>query len=267
MDASPLLKALLANPDEVGIFCDFDGSLSPIVMDPDDAQPVGGATSVLTDLARRFAVVAVVSGRPALDLAHRLTAPGVRLVGIHGMEEMADGSVWVLPAAEETRRAVERAAATLERELRDLQGTMIELKGLALAIHFRRATEEAERLAEPRIAAVAEAEGLTVVPGRKVLELRPPRGGDKGDAVRRLISEHRLRGALVAGDDVGDLPAFSAVSGLSPAVRVAVASEEAPPELLSQADLIVPSPQALIALFRRLARPWRARLLPRRNRL
>ncbi|MGH2785689.1 MAG: trehalose-phosphatase [Actinomycetota bacterium] len=256
MSTAPAVFAgLVAHPEAAGIFCDFDGCLSPIVPEPDAARPVRGASAILERLAKRYASVAVVSGRSVADLARRIHAPGVRLIGLHGMEEFHSGVVTVLPEAEAARGAVERAAEHLERSLRGVRGAMLERKGLALAVHFRRARDpvEAERIASPLVVEAAADAGLAVVPGRRILEVRPMEGGDKGDAVRRVIAEHGLEAALAGGDDVGDLPAFAALDGLPVGIRVAVASAESPAPLVERADVVVGSPKEFVALLRRLA--------------
>jgi trehalose 6-phosphate phosphatase len=250
------IDRLLNAADDAGVFCDFDGCLAPIIPDPEAVKAVRGASAALERLARRFKVVAVVSGRSAGDLSRRIRARGVRLVGLHGMEEVRDGAVAVVPEAEAAREAVEATARTLSEALRGLRGAVLEHKGLALAVHFRRAAdpEEAERTAAPLVHETASRNGLVVVPGRRILEVRPAGGGDKGDAVRRVIAAESLAGAMVAGDDVGDLPAFAALEGLDVRVRVAVASDEAPSEILDRADLVLGSPVEFVALLRRLAR-------------
>lgn len=245
------IGALAARSREAGLFLDFDGCLAPIVPDPDRARAVRGAGAVLARLARRFAVVAVITGRSLTDLRSRLRAPGVRLVGLHGLE-----GAEAPPVPEGVREATARVVARLSGELRGVRGAVVEPKGLALAVHFRRAADpaEAERLAAPIVRRAAAAEGLLVVPGRRILEVRPDvAGADKGEALRRIARTHGLRAALVAGDDVGDLSAFAGVGELEQAVRVAVESAEAPPALLEAADLVVESPAALLALLRRLA--------------
>jgi trehalose 6-phosphate phosphatase len=85
-----------------------------------------------------------------------------------------------------------------------------------------------------------------------VLEVRPPVEADKGTAVRRLLEERSLRRALYAGDDRTDLDAFRALDGLEVAVRVAITSPEAPPQLVREADLAFPSPEALVGLLQAL---------------
>jgi trehalose 6-phosphate phosphatase len=95
-----------------------------------------------------------------------------------------------------------------------------------------------------------------VVPGKLVWELRPAVPSDKGDAVRRVVAESGARSVVVAGDDLGDLAAFAAAAQLAAeggdALRVAVRSAEAPPELLADADLVVDGPTGLRDFLDRL---------------
>jgi trehalose 6-phosphate phosphatase len=84
-----------------------------------------------------------------------------------------------------------------------------------------------------------------------VLEIVPPLEADKGTAVRRLLGERDLHRALYAGDDTTDLDAFRALEGLELGVRVAVASDEAPPGLRQAAD-VVANADELLAILRRL---------------
>jgi trehalose 6-phosphate phosphatase len=60
--------AFVADPSGVGVFTDFDGTLSPIVDEPDAAAPLDGVVDALEDLAGRVARVAVISGRPPTAL-------------------------------------------------------------------------------------------------------------------------------------------------------------------------------------------------------
>jgi trehalose 6-phosphate phosphatase len=251
-----VLKALAEVHEHAGIFTDFDGTLSPIVSEPGDARPARGARGALESLAQRFAVVAVVSGRPVLDLARRIRPRGVRLVGVHGLEVFDGSRVLVEPSAEAARSSIERVAASLAESLRGLRGVTLEHKGLAHAVHFRRSPDpkEAEALAAPVIERAAGEAGLLVLKGRRVLEVRPARGGDKGDAIRRLVTSQGVKAALVAGDDVGDMPSFEAVGGLDPALRIAVSSEESPAGLAAGADIVVASPEDFVAILKALVR-------------
>jgi trehalose 6-phosphate phosphatase len=97
--------------------------------------------------------------------------------------------------------------------------------------------------------------GLRVHPGRMSVELRPPLDVDKGTVVRALA--HDLRAVAVFGDDLGDLPAFDAVTELATAgvvaVRVAVIDAESDPLVAAHADLVVEGPSGSVALLEAVA--------------
>jgi trehalose 6-phosphate phosphatase len=97
---------LSARADQVALCLDFDGTLSPVVDDPEAARPLAGVVELLGPLADRYAAVALVSGRPADFLAARANAPGVRYLGLYGLQEIRDGRVWVDPRLEAARPAV-----------------------------------------------------------------------------------------------------------------------------------------------------------------
>lgn len=234
------LERLAAEPERAGLFLDFDGVLAPIVERPEDAAAPQETRVELERLVARYAVVAVVSGRAGEDVRQRLGVDGIVYVGSHGLE--------LEPQAERWRRTLAAFAAEAPWPQQD-----VELKGLAVAFHFRGRADELEAARElDAVAEAAREEGLVARYGRKILEVLPPVGSNKGTAVRRLLEEHGLRRALAAGDDTTDLDSFAALDGLEVAVRVAVTSTEAPRALLEAADLVVDSPAEFLTLLRRL---------------
>lgn len=235
-----LLGQLAADPAEAGLFLDFDGVLAPIVDRPEDAVPPPETRAELERLVARYALVAVVSGRAGDDVRARLGVDGVVCVGSHGLE--------LEPQADRWRRALAAFAADAPWPPEE-----VEVKGLAVAFHFRSRDDKRQAVRElDSIAERARDEGLVARYGRKILEVLPPVGSHKGTAVRRLLEEHELRRALAAGDDTTDIDSFAALDGLEVAVRVAVASAEAPSALLDAADLRVDSTDAFLALLRKL---------------
>ena len=214
-------------------------------------------SEALSDLALSFGVVAIVSGRPAARLRALLeTPPSVRLVGLYGAEEIVDGEMRVLPAAAGARDSVDRAAGMLQEELGG-GGVYVEHKGLSVAVHFRRTSdpEGVQSAVEPAILAVAEETGLGAIHrGRLVTEIGPFVPVSKGTAVRDLVTGAGLEAAMMAGDDLGDVPAFRALNGLSFALRVAIRSAESPEILLDEADRVIDGPLEFLGALRSLAR-------------
>ncbi|MPZ73573.1 MAG: trehalose-phosphatase, partial [Nitriliruptorales bacterium] len=215
--ADPLTPDQLAvrvaeDPATTGLILDFDGVLAPIVSDPSDSTMTRGLRDPLRALARRLAVVAIVSGRPAAFLRDRAAVAGVRLLGVYGTEEWRDGRPVVRPEAEQWQPALDVARDRLAAALSGHRGLLLEDKGLAVAVHWRNAEnrEGAGAFVEQVCAGIAHDTRLAQEPGKFVMELRPPLDWDKGVSVRALVEELNLRFVVYAGDDRGDLPAFSA---------------------------------------------------------
>lgn len=233
--------------DRTGLFLDFDGTLAEIVARPDLAAPYPGAAEVLAALASRLAVVALVTGRPSAWLRATLPVPGVEVFGLYGLERV--GGPALPPGVRE------EAAAAAGR----VPGAWVEEKGRSVAVHYRAAPdpEVAGRTLLAWAGRLAAAYGVTVLPGKMVVELAPDAVPGKGAVVLAEARSRKLAGCLYAGDDRMDLDGFAAVDELvaegTEAVKVAVRSEETPSELLEAADLVVERPAGLVALLRRLA--------------
>ncbi|MFK0140465.1 trehalose 6-phosphate phosphatase [Streptomyces sp. S816] len=258
------LAALLAHPTAAVIGLDFDGTLAPIVDDPERARAHPAAVAALTALAPKVAHVAVITGRPA-GVAVRYGGfagvPGLdhlTVLGHYGAER------WDATTGTVTAPAPHPGVAAVRAELPGLldrvgawQGTWIEEKGRAVAVHTRRAQDPQaayEALRAP-LTDLATRHGLIVEPGRMVLELRPP-GMDKGVALGEYLRETGAGSVLYAGDDLGDLPAYAAVDKLrsegTPGLLVCSGSTEVT-ELAERADLVVDGPEGVVGLLTALA--------------
>jgi trehalose 6-phosphate phosphatase len=231
------LARLAAEPERAAIFLDVDGTLAPIVANPADARVPEATRVVLRELARRYALVACVSGRPGEVAREMVGVPELTYVGEHGLE--------LEPEAEHWASRIREFAAAAPWPTED--------KPLTAAFHYRTSADPAAaRAVLEGVATAALDEGFRTRWGRMVLEVLPPVAASKGTAVRRLLARHELRRALFAGDDTTDLDGFRALDGLEAAVRVAVVSPEGPAELGDAADVIVGSTAALVDLLRRL---------------
>lgn len=249
-----LAAAVSSEPSRTLVALDFDGTLAPIVARPENASAHPDAGDVLAALARSGYRIAIVTGRPVADVL-RLGAgfadvPGLCIYGHYGMERLRDGAF----SAPDQHSGVRPAHIALETLAATEAGAHVEDKGHAVALHTRTATDPAGALR--RLTAAAEAiaaeHGLEAVPGRFVLELRPP-GIDKGGVLRELVTGSGAGSVVFAGDDLGDLPAVRALREMDvQSVVICSDSPETPDELRRQADVVVDGPGGVLSLLRGL---------------
>lgn len=267
-EAEQRYREVVAAGDRLVVGLDFDGTLAPIVDDPEQATIHPGGPDVLLRLAAAVRAVAVITGRPARqvlalggldDLGNAAGEQGRSLIvlGQYGNER------WT---SQERRVISPKPPGGLSTMLGELPGVLrrydaadahVEEKGLAIGVHTRRLEDPQgtfERLLGP-ITQLAERFNMTVEPGKYVIEVRAP-GMDKGAAVRRLVEELDAGGFVFIGDDLGDLEAFKAVQELRdeglPGLLVCSHSREES-ALLELADAEVSGPDGVLEFLTRLS--------------
>lgn len=263
MPVDEILAPLRADPARGAILLDVDGTLAPIVRDPDAATVPERMRRVVHRLTETYGLVGCVSGRQA-SVARRMVGIGsIPYAGSHGAELLLRGAGEAVldPEAERWAVRVRGVADTVRAERLREAGLRREDKGPIIALHWRGADDEqrAEDLAR-EIADSAREAGLVIHEGRRVLELRPPVPIGKDAAVRRLVATAAVDVALYAGDDRTDTDAFAGLRALvqerrlTHAICVAVRSSESPPELLEAADLLVDGIDGMRTLLEDLVR-------------
>jgi trehalose 6-phosphate phosphatase len=207
LPAPPLLRA-----DRVALFTDLDGTLAPLQEKPGLVKPDAARRRLLARLATSLhGRLAVVSGRGLDDLDRILEHDVIALSAAHGLvRRSADGSVHGAarpPALDDAREA-------LLAFVRADRGLLLEDKGPALALHYRRSPGAAEAC-QDIVRRLAVAHDLGVQQGDMVIELRAP-GPDKGDAVTAFMAEAPFAGftPVFIGDDLTDEHGFEAAARL-----------------------------------------------------
>ena len=259
---SDALGPIRADPARAALLFDIDGTLAPIVEHAVDARVPERTRQLLTQIARRYGVVACVSGRRASEARAMVAIGTISYLGSHGAEVLRAG--WTEPVVDAevedwTERIHDFAREADTAELRRLR-VRLEDKGPIVAFHWRGAPdEEAARAAIDTIATRAESAGLRTHWGRKVLEVRPPVRIDKGAGIISFLNGTDVDVAMYVGDDATDLDAFHALRQLADegrifrAIRVGVRSDEGPSAIVEEADLVVDGPEGVTELLAVLA--------------
>lgn len=231
----PALRRLVRG--RVLLAFDFDGTLAPIVRDPEAAAMRPRTAARLAEVARLYPCV-VISGRARADIGKKVARIPLRAVfGNHGMEP------WRGLAA--AQRRVARWRAQLAVRLPRVPGVVVEDKGASLAIHYRRAAARGtvRRLV---LDAVAGLRGARIVAGKMVVNLLPDSAPNKGTAVLHLCRRLRCTAAIYVGDDDNDEDAF-ALAGQAPLLGIRVGHSRR-----SRAACFLPAQSAVDAFLAKL---------------
>lgn len=209
------IRTELRDASELLLCLDFDGTLAPIVDDPDDARMTSASESAVAALADRPSVhTAVVSGR-ALDDVRDRVGLDITYAGNHGLELATDEGTAVHPVAEKRARRIGAVCETLDVALDPIPNAHVEDKGLTGTVHVRTVPAQARDPVDRITRGVVDRLGgddLETSPGKCIIEFSPSLDWGKGDAVSLLESRHDGNPFVVyVGDDVTDESAFRVV--------------------------------------------------------
>ncbi|MBA2692434.1 MAG: trehalose-phosphatase [Rubrobacter sp.] len=256
--AWPRLAAWSEDPKSSAILTDIDGTLSPIAPTPAVAFVPDELKELLAKLHKKYLLVAGVSGRKTEEARELVGIEGITYFGNHGFEVMReDGEVEVIPEALPYMENIEELETLAREELAPL-GAFVEEKGITASIHFRNVPPEVGEKCVAFAREHGERLGLRVTVGRGIVEARPPIKTDKGTAVRTLVEEHKPKRAMFLGDDTTDLDAFRELEKmrdegtLEEILRVGVKSDEGPPEIVSEADIVADGVEGVGEVLRSL---------------
>jgi alpha,alpha-trehalase len=195
------------------LFFDYDGTLTPIVDDPNAAVLSAERRDFLEELSGVF-TIAIISGRGLNDLQSKVKLDQLIHAGSHGFEifgpnglemEYGPGQA-IIPVLDEVEE-------TLEGLVDKIKGCNLERKKYALAVHYRRVDKDQIDDVKKAVSEALEGqEQLKVGKGKKILEIKPDLDWDKGRALNWLMEKLNLDWGhhfpIFIGDDITDEDAF-----------------------------------------------------------
>ena len=223
---------------DLAVFLDYDGTLTPIVDDPDDAL-LDEATRETIERLAAATLVAIVSGRDLDDVRAKVAIEGLAYAGSHGFDILhPDGTRRQLATAHV--EVLDRAEQELHRDLAEIPGVRIERKGFAIAVHDRQVDDpELRARIEEVVTGLGERyDELRATGGKRIHELRPDIDWDKGRAIETLLTELHAHDHLPVylGDDLTDEDGFRTVRARG-GIAVVVRGEDDERDSLAQAAL------------------------------
>ncbi len=192
-----------------GLLCafDFDGTLAPIVAQPDKVQLPYDVQQQLIALSD-YAPIAIITGRSVKDIKKYLGFSPDFLVGNHGIEGLPDWDRHAGSYELYCRMWEQKLSAAFQNHNLFDPGIRIEDKGYSLSIHYR-AVHDPEDVVQKLENLFRQLTPVPrVIPGKSVFNLVPENAMDKGGALLKLMSTQHFRTAMYVGDDVTDEDVF-----------------------------------------------------------
>lgn len=199
------------------LLLDYDGTLAPIVSRPEHAHLPPDTMALINDLKdnTKF-VLGVISGRSLADVRNRVRVPNIIYAGNHGLEIEGIGEQFLHPGALVQLDVLDRIYQELNHEFNQYAGVIIENKGLTLSVHYRLTPEHLVSKVEDSFNSVLSPnvadEAVKITHGKKVFEVRPNVGWDKGKAITKIMEIYFDASlAMYFGDDFTDEDGFRVV--------------------------------------------------------
>lgn len=216
----PSIRQRLRDAQQVLLTLDYDGTLSPIVDQPEQAILPTETKKSLTRLSNMEKyIVGVISARSLEDVRARVGIDWLIYAGNHGLEINGRGMVFIHPEAVQQKESVNQAFLQLQQGLDHLTGVTVEHKGLSLTVHYRLSPDNLVRQVKETVHAIADpfltSGTLVLSSGKMAIEIRPQVTWGKGEAIQEIQRAFPQASMPVYfGDDLPDEDAFTAVQAV-----------------------------------------------------
>ena len=187
-----LIERALKKP-RFGLITDVDGTISTTAPTPQQARVSPLCHYYLSILCHRLALVAAVSGRPAIEVKNMIGIDGMVYIGNHGLERWTEGHSEFDEGTQDYSEAIKAAIKELT-PLLSIEGVSIEDKGITATIHYRLSHEPllAKRDILTAIEKSPHTKMLRIIQERMAFDLLPPLKVNKGTVTLDLIKRYDL---------------------------------------------------------------------------
>ena len=236
------------NPETI-IVTDIDGTISSIETLPHQAMITNNMKGILNNIQQKFKLLSIITGRSLKDALEMINIEGILYIGNHGMEYQRNNEIITDKKTLNYIPKINELYEKLKNESNLKQpGIILENKKACISIHYRSTqdTQSVRKTILKTLRNIKTTEGLQIKEGRKIIEVRPPVGNDKGKIINKIVKNYQAKKLIYLGDDITDVDAFKEISKLSTeknfeGISILVISNETPEFVKKSAEYYVNS--------------------------
>ncbi len=223
------------NDNKTALITDIDGTISEIVPTPMEAVVNPDMKDTIKKLVDKFELTGVMTGRSIRNALDMMENENLIYIGNHGLEQYKNGKIYIESEVKEFIPIINEVGESIKNQLSNYDCILFQNKELSFTVHYR-LCDDGEKIRKIALDAISKIKGsnlLKIGEGRKVIEIRPPVGHDKGTILYKLILENNIKKIIYSGDDITDADAFIKLNELNKqkrvkAVSIVVVSKETP---------------------------------------
>ncbi|WP_353683738.1 trehalose-phosphatase [Thermodesulfovibrio sp. 3907-1M] len=212
-----------ANVKKIFLFFDFDGTLVPIMKNPEDCYLSYELKEVFKELKNKIKI-GIISGRDLKDLKKRVSIKGVYYSGSHGLYIEGPEIKYINPDAERLKDYINKIYREVKKLNDKFLGMVVEKKEFSFALHYRQVDAKNRSTLKKLFSDIISnfnQDYIKILKGKMVFEVLPAVNWNKGSAVSFLISHFKGEHLPVfVGDDITDETVFSEINDKGLTVKV-----------------------------------------------
>lgn len=228
------------------IITDIDGTISEIAPTPMEAVVKPVIKNIIGEIADKYKFTGVMTGRSVNNAMGMMGSKNIIYIGNHGLEQFKNGKISIDSEVRGYIPIIKKLAQDIQKELDSYECILFQDKKLSFTVHYRLCDnwEEIRQMALDVISSRTESKQLKISEGRKVIEIRPPVGHDKGTILQKFIFDNNIKKIIYLGDDITDFDAFVKLNELKDegkvrSVSIVVNSKETPDYVTKSANYYV----------------------------
>lgn len=213
-DHTDVIKSKIKKSNQLALFLDFDGTLSPLAAHPDSAKLPEYTKQLLVELRNKGLYLHIISGRTLDDVKSHLDLSGISYSGNHGMEWEYNNRRFTKQVSHKKLQLLQTIKSDMQKISDNYAGTVVEDKVYSVAFHYRQVPvdkkPEIENYLQQTFVVHLQSNQVSLLFCKDTYDIRVNTNWNKGHIVQHFIKQSTFaeEDTIYIGDSKTDEDAF-----------------------------------------------------------